>query len=40
MPKWTPGKQNNIAVPVYFNLPIQFKLTKDKTGDKPAAKKK
>lgn len=26
MPKWIPGKQNGMNVPVYFNLPIQFKL--------------
>jgi protein TonB len=26
MPKWKPGKQNGRSVPVYFNLPINFKL--------------
>jgi protein TonB len=26
MPKWKPGRQNGIAVKVYFNLPIVFKL--------------
>lgn len=26
MPKWTPGKQRGIPVPVYFTLPIRFKL--------------
>ena len=26
MPKWTPGKQNGKAVPVYFTLPILFRL--------------
>ena len=26
MPKWKPGRQNGQAVPVYFNLPIRFKL--------------
>ncbi len=26
MPKWKPGKQNGRTVPVYFNLPINFKL--------------
>jgi TonB family protein len=26
MPKWTPGKQHNIAVKVRYTLPIQFKL--------------
>jgi len=29
MPDWVPGKQNNWAVPVYFTLPILFKLPKD-----------
>ncbi len=26
MPKWIPGKQNGVAVNVYFNLPIRFRL--------------
>lgn len=26
MPKWIPGKQNGRAVPVYYTLPILFKL--------------
>lgn len=26
MPAWKPGKQNGRAVPVYFNLPINFQL--------------
>jgi periplasmic protein TonB len=26
MPKWTPGNNNGLAVPVYFNLPIVFQL--------------
>lgn len=26
MPRWIPGKQNGTPVPVYFNLPIVFKL--------------
>jgi periplasmic protein TonB len=26
MPKWKPGKQNGIAVKVYFTLPISFRL--------------
>ena len=26
MPKWAPGKQNGRAVPVYFNLPVNFKI--------------
>lgn len=28
MPKWIPGMQNGRAVPVYFTLPILFKLQK------------
>lgn len=27
MPKWNPGKQNGVAVPVRITVPIQFKLT-------------
>lgn len=26
MPDWIPGKQNGVAVPVYFTIPIVFKL--------------
>jgi protein TonB len=26
MPDWKPGKQNGLAVPVYFNLPVSFVL--------------
>jgi protein TonB len=26
MPKWTPGRQNGQPVPVYFNIPIRFRL--------------
>ena len=26
MPNWIPGKQNGVAVNVYFNLPIRFRL--------------
>lgn len=26
MPKWIPGKQHGVPVPVYFNLPIVFQL--------------
>lgn len=26
MPKWTPGRQNGKSVPVYFTLPILFRL--------------
>lgn len=25
MPKWVPGRQNGMAVPVYFTLPVRFK---------------
>lgn len=28
MPPWIPGKQNGRAVPVYFTLPVHFKLQK------------
>ncbi|GHV14358.1 hypothetical protein FACS1894179_01690 [Bacteroidia bacterium] len=38
MPKWIPGKQNGIAVPVYFNLPIQFRLKDDTAISKPSVK--
>ncbi len=27
MPKWIPGKQNGVAVRVYYNLPVRFKLS-------------
>ncbi len=30
MPKWNPGKQNGIAVDVYYTLPIIFRLPKEK----------
>jgi len=26
MPKWIPGRQNGTAVPVYFSLPVTFRL--------------
>ena len=26
LPKWMPGKQNGKAVPVYFTVPVRFKL--------------
>ncbi len=29
MPNWTPGKQNGQDVPVYFTLPIVYRLKKD-----------
>jgi hypothetical protein len=29
MPKWNAGKQNGNAVPVYFNLPVTFKLASE-----------
>lgn len=35
MPNWIPGKQNNIDVPVYFTLPIIFRLKTDNV--KPSA---
>lgn len=28
MPKWKPGQQNGVPVPVYFNIPIRFRLYK------------
>lgn len=31
MPKWTPGKQNGKIVPVYFTIPIVFKLKDDRS---------
>ncbi|MFT4222405.1 TonB family protein [Dysgonomonas sp.] len=40
MPKWIPGKQNGIAVPVYFNIPIQFRLKNDTATSKPTTEKK
>jgi len=27
MPKWSPGNNNGVAVPVYFNLPVTFQLS-------------
>ena len=33
MPKWNPGKQNCKAVPVYFTIPILFKLTNDENEE-------
>lgn len=29
MPDWVPGKQNGVVVPVYYTLPIVFRLKKD-----------
>lgn len=26
MPKWTPGQKNGVNIPVYYNIPILFKL--------------
>ena len=26
LPKWIPGKQNGVNVPVYYVVPITFKL--------------
>jgi len=28
MPKWIPGRQNGRNVPVYFTLPVLYKLAK------------
>lgn len=36
MPNWVPGKQNNIEVPVYFTLPIVFKLKADDVSATPS----
>jgi TonB family protein len=33
MPKWIPGKQHGVPVQVFFNLPIQFSLSRE-PGDK------
>ncbi len=35
MPKWTPGKQKNEVVRTRFTMPIQFRLTGDKTPPPP-----
>lgn len=34
MPKWKPGKNKGVAVPVQFNIPVKFKLDPD-SPDKP-----
>lgn len=26
LPRWTPGRQNGRAVPVYYTLPIRFRI--------------
>jgi len=41
MPKWKPGKQNGVRVPVYYTIPIQFSLNKNKaiTKEKTSVKK-
>lgn len=26
LPKWTPGRQNGVAVPVYYRVPVMFQL--------------
>jgi TonB family protein len=36
MPNWTPGKQNGKSVPVYFTLPIVFKLADETPQDNKA----
>jgi len=28
MPKWIPGQKNGVNVPVYYNMPIMFKLNR------------
>ncbi|NQV02094.1 MAG: M56 family metallopeptidase [Bacteroidia bacterium] len=38
MPKWTPGTQDGKPVRVSFNLPIKYKLAKEKTPAEPAKK--
>jgi len=38
MPKWTPGYSEGKAVRVSFNLPIKYKLAKEKTPTEPATK--
>lgn len=37
MPKWMPGKQNGKEVPVYFTLPVVFRLTKSGKEEPKAA---
>lgn len=32
MPKWKPGKNGGVAVPVQFNIPVKFKLDADNPG--------
>ncbi len=38
MPKWTPGYQDGKPVRVVFNLPIKYKLSKEKTKTEPEKK--
>jgi len=38
MPKWTPGYQDGKPVRVSFNLPVKYKLAKEKTPEEPAKK--
>lgn len=33
MPRWKPGKQNGRPVPVYFTLPVSFKLTRKNAAE-------
>lgn len=35
MPKWTPGKQSGRNVPVYYTIPIVYKLSGDKKENLP-----
>jgi len=34
MPTWTPGRQSGRDVPVYYTLPIVYKLQKESVGEK------
>ena len=34
MPKWEPGKQNGVNVPVYYVMPIKFSLGNNKAATK------
>lgn len=32
MPRWQPGKNNGVAVPSYFTVPVTFKLSSEKNS--------
>lgn len=34
MPTWTPGRQNGMNIPVYYTIPIVYKLNKGTSNDK------